>query len=246
MATWLDPVREALDASPTPVEFFFRDDDAGWRDDRLFRLLDLFAEHGAPIDLAVIPEALTPALARALLERMAAAPGLIGVHQHGFAHANHEAEGRKCEFGVSRAKDRQRADIAAGREKLLGLLGPALLPVFTPPWNRCTRATGECLVELGFVALSRDATAEPLGIRGLAEKPVRSDWFARRKGVRLGREEWARQLAGETGASRVVGVMFHHAEMDAGERRAVGDLLATLRGHGRARCGTMLPASPGA
>ena len=43
---WLDPLRRALDASPAPATFFFRDDDVGWSDDRLFSLLDLFARKG--------------------------------------------------------------------------------------------------------------------------------------------------------------------------------------------------------
>jgi hypothetical protein len=43
VSAWLAPLREALDAAPAPVTFFFRDDDAGWRDDRLEALLDVFS-----------------------------------------------------------------------------------------------------------------------------------------------------------------------------------------------------------
>ena len=38
----------------------------------------------------------------------------VAVHQHGFAHENHEPQGRKCEFGPSRSRVAQRRDIAAG------------------------------------------------------------------------------------------------------------------------------------
>jgi peptidoglycan/xylan/chitin deacetylase (PgdA/CDA1 family) len=242
MSSWLDPLRRALDEAESPAEFFFRDDDAGWRDDRLFALLDLFAAHGAPIDLAVIPSALTQGLAAALLGRAGRSPGRVEVHQHGFAHVNHETEGRKCEFGPSRAKDRQRRDIAAGRDRLRDMLGPSARPVFTPPWNRCTAATGECLVELGFRALSRDATAGPLGVPGLAEVPVRVDWFKKRKGARLGREAWGALLADEVRGGGRVGVMLHHAEMDEGELEALGELLAAIGGDGRAALRPMLAA----
>lgn len=235
MSHWLDPLRRALDAAPTPVDLFFRDDDAGWDDDRLFALLDLFAGHETPIDLAVIPDALTPRLADRLLGR----GGGVGLHQHGFAHVNHEPEGRKCEFGASRSKGLQRRDIEEGRRRLAELLGPAVRPVFTPPWNRCTHATGECLVELGFRAISRDATAAPLGVAGLDEVPIRVDWLARRKGVRLGREEIGERLAAEVGSAAPVGIMLHHAEMDDGERRAAAELLALLGGHPSARVGVM-------
>src|SRR5690348_11558928 len=123
---WLDPLARALDAAPSPVRFFFRDDDAGWDDGRLLALLDVFAARGVPADVAVIPEALSPDLAAELRARP------VGLHQHGFAHANHEAAGRKCEFGPSRPVAFQRADIAAGCARLADLLGDAVQPIFTP------------------------------------------------------------------------------------------------------------------
>ena len=43
MSSWLQPVEAALDAAPAPVPVFFRDDDAGWGDERLLALLDAFA-----------------------------------------------------------------------------------------------------------------------------------------------------------------------------------------------------------
>src|SRR4051794_35799746 len=87
---WLAPLTAALDAAPEPVDVFFRDDDGGWEDDRLLTLLDLFAGLGLPLDVAVIPQALSPAAAAQLRRRVDAQPELVGLHQHGFAHANHE------------------------------------------------------------------------------------------------------------------------------------------------------------
>ncbi len=65
--SWLGPVVDALDRRTVPIEVFVRDDDAGWADAELFALLDVFAARGMPIDLAVIPDALTPRLAAELL-----------------------------------------------------------------------------------------------------------------------------------------------------------------------------------
>src|SRR5437867_7417220 len=157
MSDWLDPVRRVLDESPAPPAFFFRDDDVGRADGRLAPLLDLFARHAVPIDLAVIPQALAPAAADALRARIARAPAPIGIHMHGFAHVNHAPAGRKCEFGAARDVDAQRRDLELGRRRLDELLGDAVAPFFSPPWNRCTQATGRLLVELGFRVLSRDA-----------------------------------------------------------------------------------------
>ena len=215
MGSWLQPVEEALDAAREPVRVFFRDDDAGWDDTRLLALLDVFASHDLPVDLAVIPAELHPALARELLAR----PG-VGLHQHGLAHANHEREGRKCEFGPSRGLAAQRRDIEAGRARLADLLGDRVDPIFTPPWNRCTPDTGTALTELGFRVLSRESRAEPLGVPGLFELPIHIDW------VRFAPVELGVRIARAVRAGGPVGLMFHHAVME--DMRPMSDLLTLL------------------
>jgi peptidoglycan/xylan/chitin deacetylase (PgdA/CDA1 family) len=216
----------SLDRRIAPVDVFFRDDDAGWEDERLLELIARFAEHGLPLDLAVIPAELH----RGLAERLA--PSHAGLHQHGYAHTNHQVEGRKCEFGDARGFEAQRADIAAGQARLRDLLGDRVDPFFTPPWNRCTRDTGEAAVDLGFRVLSREHRAEPLGVAGLAEVPVHVDWFAKKKGAPLGRAAVGEQIAGHVADGGPVGVMFHHAVMDTASLRRADDLLALLAGRG--------------
>lgn len=238
MRSWLDPVHQALDGLDRPVDVFFRDDDVGWGDDRLWPLLDRFAEHALPVDLAVIPAELTEELAGELHARAACSPGPLGFHQHGYAHVNHELEGRKYEFGPSRPRRLQQADIAAGRRRITDLLDP-VDPIFTPPWNRCTQDTGQALAELGFAVLSREGRATPLAVPGLVELPITVDWFAHRKGVRLSRPEFGDLVAGAVTAGRPVGVMFHHAIMDADERAAAGQLLALVADHPMASPGPM-------
>jgi hypothetical protein len=208
----------ALDAAEHPVEVFFRDDDAGWEDARLLELIARFAEHGLPVDLAVIPAELDEPLAAKLAESHA------GLHQHGYAHANHQVEGRKCEFGAARDKAAQRADIATGQQRLRALLGDRLDPFFTPPWNRCTRDTAESLVELGFALLSREHKAEPFGL--LAELPVHLDV------ARLTPEEldarFAEHVRSDGGP---IGVMFHHGVMAPEDMARASALLQRLAQH---------------
>jgi hypothetical protein len=236
MGSWLEPIRGALDHSPDPVTFFFRDDDGGWRDARLLGLLDLFAELALPLDLALIPTDLGTEIAGELAARVDSSGGRLGLHQHGLAHRNHEPEGRKYEFGPNRSRVDQLRDIAEGRARLRAQLGARIQPIFTPPWNRCTRVTGECLVELGFRALSRESRAEPLGIPALVELPVQLDWFAHRKRIRLTRGEAGERLAREIGRGRgPVGVMFHHALMDHVELSDAALLFELLAGHPSAR-----------
>jgi hypothetical protein len=200
-----------------PIDVFFRDDDAGWEDERLLELIGRFAEHGLPLDLAVIPAELTEPLAAALTKRHA------GLHQHGFAHTNHQLEGRKCEFGPARDRAAQRGDIQAGQERLRALLGDRLDPFFTPPWNRCTHDTGEVLVELGFTLLSREHKAEPLNL--LPELPVHLDV------ARLSPQELDTRFAAHVKGGGPIGVMFHHGVMEPDDMRRASELLALLAGH---------------
>ena len=219
----------SLDATTEPVEVFFRDDDAGWGDERLLELIDRFNEHSLPLDLAVIPAALTGELA----ERLRALP--VGLHQHGFAHTNHQVEGRKCEFGPARSRSQQFENIAAGQAKLQELLGSRLDPFFTPPWNRCTADTGSVLVELGFALLSRESKAEPLGV--IPELPVHLDV------ARLSAQELDSRFAALVGGGPI-GVMFHHAVMEPSDMASASELLARLAGHERVVARSMADLCP--
>lgn len=233
-ADWLRPLTTALDAARKPVTFFFRDDDVGRADEQLFRLLDVFGACAVPVDLAVIPAAVTPDLARRLVARQESS-GAPAVHQHGRAHINHEPSGRKCEFGPSRTRDQQRSDIEAGQRRLAALFGPLSTPIFSPPWNRCTSDTVDCLVELGFRGLSRDTTAEAVPSRGLVELDVTVDWLKARAGAALERARLAELLATSTTRDCAVGVMLHHERMGADDHLALEELLRLLVRHPQVR-----------
>src|SRR5262249_27658022 len=154
-------------------------DDAGWDDDGLLRLLEVADRYDAPLDLAAIPAAIDERLARELRSRLDVPCGRLAVHQHGFAHVNHEPVGRKCEVGPARSRDQQRHDLEAGRRRLEDAIGRAADGIFTPPWNRCTSITVECLLDLGFDTLSCDITAPQTAQSGLAMRPVHLDWTGR-------------------------------------------------------------------
>jgi hypothetical protein len=235
MSPWLEPLRNVLDAAPGEATFFFRDDDGGWGDERLHALLGLFERHAAPLDLAVIPAALGGELARELEARLQSTPELLGVHQHGYTHCNHEGSARKCEFGDARSRAAQRRDLAAGAEILRERFGPRVDPIFTPPWNRCTAATVECLAELDFRTLSRDRGAAPLERRGLSELPVDVDW-CKRLADEQPLERLGRALASAAASGHATGVMLHHAVMSDEELQPLSELLALLSSRPASRC----------
>jgi hypothetical protein len=237
MHTGLSALLAALDAAPAPIRFFLRDDDAGWDDVSLMALLDRTERAEVPIDLAVIPKAADAMLAFKLCVRMNATPGLIGVHQHGYAHTNHEAVERKCEFGDARDADTQRKDLCEGRTQLLELFGTQLDPIFTPPWNRCSAATPTLLAELGFAALSRSRGAAAQ--HALPELPVDVDWCKQRRLAAVegadGLEHIALELARRVQVGGPVGLMLHHAEMNAPDLALLDTVLAATQHHPRAR-----------
>jgi len=239
-------LERALSEAGAPVTLFFRDDDGGWEDVRLRALLELHERHGMPLDLALIPDALSPQLVRDL-ERRAARSDALGLHQHGRTHLNHESAGRKCEFGPSRKAVDQYTDIESGRNTLAGLFGERVDPIFTPPWNRCTQVTVVSLSALEFRVLSRDRGADELNLFGLMELPVDVDWCGRfdAAGSRLHKDaqpdvtELDRRLARAAARGGPVGVMLHHAVMDEASLDALSALLALVARHPHARCARM-------
>lgn len=236
MASERDALMQVLDRADAPVNFFVRDDDAGWADDRLFALLRVMDEAEVPIDLAAIPAAVTPELGRELKARMRAGQRL-GIHQHGFAHLNHETQGRKSEFGAGRERARRQADLLRGRDILRAAFEESLDPIFTPPWNRVSPDTPFMLAALGYKALSRDMTAPEQ--HALPEVVVHCDWSKQWRLAEQARDgaeqriadDLARQVA--PGAS--VGLMLHHAVMGPGELDSLAKLLAAWASHPNAR-----------
>jgi len=237
MTSWLDRLRADLDRRMTPAILFIRDDDGGWADEALDALLDLTEQRGVPIDVALIPDACDERIVRTLRGRRAQA---VHLHQHGRAHINHELDARKCEFGPSRRADQQRADIRLGRQRLVDLVGDRLEPIFTPPWNRCTEVTVQCLVDLQFRLLSRDVTAPPAHHPLLAELPVALDWTGR-YGVRAGIAEWGLAIAEcIRDSQQPVGMMLHHAVMSAADRRLLSEFLDVVAVHPMVVCKSMI------
>ena len=240
MTAWLDPVRMRLAERRSPLSVFIRNDDAGWNDERLFRLLEIVNWHEAPMDIAAIPTAVSAPLGRELRHQLDRSDGRIAVHQHGFAHTNHELAGRKSEFGPARSRAQQRDDIISGRRRLQDALGRPLPDIFTPPWNRCTETTACCLVELGFEMLSCDNSATTFEMEQLMEQPVHLDWSGKH-GVKNGSAAWGETIAAHLRAAESrLGLLLHHAVINDDDCRMLAELLTIFQ---RADMVTLRPMS---
>jgi len=223
-----DSVAEVLDSRSVPLKVFFRNDDGGWADASLQKLADEFIQQDLPLDIAVIPDALSQEsidVITGLLE----GSNRIAIHQHGFSHVNHQLSGRSCEFGSDRNYDQQLQDIAKGQKKLASAFGVAVKPIFTPPWNRCTSDTAAALQSLGFQQLSRIINSEPID-RKIPELPVAVDWLKKRKGERLNTAQLANYICGLFNTDdEVIGVMLHHEHMNHENRDLLGEFVEMLR-----------------
>jgi hypothetical protein len=169
---------------------------------------------------------------------MSPASSLWCWHQHGWNHSNHEAGGRKCEFGPSRDSGAIQQDLARGRRRLADLMGELFLPVFTPPWNRCSQATLDALLEQGFHAVSRSASANPVAPPGLPDLAVNVDLHTRRennapRGWSAVLQEISRAAAGGR-----IGFMIHHQRMNDSAFAFLELLLDELRTYPAIRCVT--------
>ncbi len=211
MTTWRDLEAE-LDAwarAGREASFWWRDDDAVEPSAALDRLLDVSAESGVPLAVAVVPGRSSAALA----EYLAAAAGPAIALQHGYAHCNHApADEKKAELGSHRPAATVCEELARGAALMAGLFPAGALPVLVPPWNRIAPELLPLLPDLGFTGLSAYGprpSAAP--VKGLLQTNTHVD---------IMRWDAPRGFLGETEA---LGLLCDHlrARRDAAEGIAV-------------------------
>jgi hypothetical protein len=241
MSTWaeLDAELNRWAASGHVAPLWWRDDDAVAATPALDRLLDLAAASDAPLALAVIPARAEDGLA----ERLAAGPARTVVLQHGYAHQNHSAAGRKCELGAERPAMIVFGELGTGWLALERLFGGRALPILVPPWNRIDPGLVPALPEIGYRALSAwGPRPRRAPIRGLLQVNMHVDVIDWRGGggfvgeaTALGALVAALQRAraaaasGDIDGAEPVGLLTHHLVMDGEAWHFVASLLARLK-----------------
>jgi len=203
------------------LPLWWRDDDAIAPGAALDRLTALATEVGLPVHLAIIPARAAPALA----EVVAAHPRLIPV-VHGWAHENHAPEGaKKAEFGAHRPLPDMACQARDGLLRLRALIGPAVQPMFVPPWNRIAPELLPALPGLGYRMIStftprKSALVAP-GLVQINTHLDPIDWRGSRSLADPGAliAQLAAQLAdrrdGHTDSTEPYGVLTHHLVHDA-------------------------------
>ena len=243
MSAW-DALSAELDrwvAAGRTAVFWWRDDDAAEATPALSRLFDLRARLGVSLAVAAIPATAQPSLAVAL-----AGIDDIAVLQHGWAHRNHAAAGAaKIELGGGRAAWDIAAELARGRSRLIEVLGPSLLPVLVPPWNRIDAALVPMLPGLGYDGLSgwaaRPAADAAPGLRAVNAHVDIIDWPGTRRFVgdeaAIGQAiaHLSAKRTGAVDADEPTGLLTHHLAHDDGSWAFIGRFVATTAAHRAAR-----------
>jgi peptidoglycan/xylan/chitin deacetylase (PgdA/CDA1 family) len=226
----------ALSESGRTVDVFFRDDDAVSDDALLRQLLELFQRRHLPLVVGVIPALLTEA-GRDLLLRQ---PDFIEIVQHGWRHQNHEPQGRKCEFGLSRSFEQQLADIAEGQARMNEAFGHRWFPAFIPPWNRSAEATLQALKQCGFKALSQLSKRDAQVTDELPELSVTLDIFRWKGGAQLREtEDLLSEFLQQTQQPGPSGILLHHEVMTPEAFAFLENLLDVLQSAGCVRFHTL-------
>ena len=201
------PLRAALRAAERPVRFWWRDDDAIAPTPALDRLEGLAQDAQVPVHIAVIPAHATPELA----DISKASEFLIPVI-HGWAHADTSApDAKKSEFQRDRPEAAE--ETAQALARMRDLFGPALVPMFVPPWNRISDALVAKLAAQGYRGLSTFGTRGAETEHGLTVINTHVDPIFWRGNRGLADTEWLIDSAVahiRSGTSEPLGLLTHH------------------------------------
>lgn len=221
-----------------PVRFWWRDDDAVGDTPALDRLLRLAGRYGAGIGLAIIPGNLQASLAPRLADESSAF-ALV----HGWSHANHAPpETKKAEFGAHRPVEAMAAEAQRALQVAQDRLGPKLLPVFVPPWNRIAGELIPHLPHLGLSGLStftdRNVAFPASGLLQINTHVDPIDWHGTRSALEPDQviagfaEAIERRISGKTDSVEPIGFLTHHLVHDEVIWMLSERLIAHLAGRG--------------
>lgn len=220
-----------LNDHPTAT-IFFRADDVAIPSAKQTRLLQTFINNNIPLCPAVVPAWISTARWEAICSVVRNHQHLFAWHQHGWNHLNHQASGKKQEFGSDLPQGRKHAVLLRGRQKLETLLGRYFVPVFTPPWNRVDVETMTTLKELEFIGISRYRDDKLPALSDLPDIPCNVDLHTRKEATSAeGWEALLQELSTALGHGRV-GFMIHHQRMNTNAFLFLDRLLELL---GRSR-----------
>ncbi len=238
MADWTRLTRElgAWSASGKTATFWWRDDDAGSDESRLQQLLWQRRSLDVPLALAVVPDWLDPVVAQVICKE-----NDVRALQHGISHADRTGGSRrKTELAGEAPASGLRQALIRSREALCLLLGPSLIDVMVPPWNRIDDNVLPMLPGCGFFGLSTFGPRRQSHSGGLLVNNVHIDIIDWRAGRRFAGEDACLEAAvrhlerrrlGAADPAEATGLMTHHLVHDRHCRSFIDRFVGVVRDH---------------
>lgn len=212
-----------------PAQVFFRADDIGIPSRQFQLLINSFIKHRLPLCLAAVPAWITDKRFTEMKQLTGGSGKQWCWHQHGRLHRNFEQNGKKQEFGPSRTREEIKDSLQKGKRRLESIMTEEFQPYFTPPWNRCSMATLQSLVELNFSAVSRSLRAKPMTIAELPDLQVGVDLHTRKEiSPHQGFVNLLTELE-KTIESGQCGIMIHHQRMNSNAFELLDILLGIIK-----------------
>ena len=199
-----DELKLFLQNQATPVQIWWRDDDATENSSALDNYLQALPD--VPVLLAVIADNYDASL----VARIKTEPQ-IKIAQHGFRHINHAAENeKKCEYPKGRLIAEVKSELHTGKARLQKDFGKQFLSVFVPPWNRMDDKFLPYLIESGFKGISMfKGTRQTYPIKRIDSQIDIINWKQGKKFI--GTENFIEALTQEIkSGQKEIGILTHH------------------------------------
>jgi len=130
-------------------------DDIGRYEPNFSKIIEIFGQAKIKMSCAVVPTWLDVSTLSFFKAAFRKYPGMIEIHQHGYAHTNYSSDfDDKHEFGNKRNLEQQFNDINRGKLILQNEFGNIFFPAFTPPYGNYNENTITALRSLEFKVLS--------------------------------------------------------------------------------------------
>lgn len=209
------------------MKLFFRDDDLGFHNDSFLKLADLFSNRKQKLCVAAIPGSVNEdSFTKKVRENK-----FLEIHSHGFQHLNHQVDGKKCEFGKSRKKERVLRELQESYQKLESLFEEQYYPAFTPPWNRIEDDLLPLIEEVGFKVVSRDGDKKA-NLGKVTDINVDIDLHTEKIKTERTPESLLQEVKDKTKDGTPVGIMLHHGHMKADDFEFLDEFLRLLNQEG--------------
>lgn len=189
------------------VVFWFRDDDIGICDNKMFELLNYMDKKNITMLLAVIPLLLSE---ETVLKLSHYNNYIVG--QHGYSHSNFSLT-EKAEYTKDRDINEVERELLLGNKKLEKLFSKQYIKYFIPPWFNIDDRTMKLLKRLKYNGVS-NYWNNKVNKYGINEINCQVDFVDWQKAYSFGGEDFVlKQIIKELESERdnyIIGLLLHH------------------------------------